>query len=419
MNFKNKFVENFLSLTVLRGLTLIVPLITYPYLIRVLGSEVYGLVMWAWSIVNFFILFINFGFNLSVTKYVAIHKEDKKKLSEIVSTTIATKFFLFVVAFLAFLILLYTVPKMTQNKELFFWTFALTLGETMMPIWYFQGIEKMKYTAVITSFVKIGFAILVFLIIQKQDDYLKVPILYALASMVSALFAYYLIFIRDKNSLILPKITNVLFYIKDSAALFVSSSIYLLRESLIIVFIENYLGLSAVALFDIAQKFTNILLTPFHILSSVLFPHMSHAKNFSLLKKIMLYSSLFASFLFTLVYLFSSQIAILMYGGDGIVAQYTLIILASSVVFKNLTALLATDVIVVGGKQHKLFISSLVDISMFFVILYFLFYLNYLSLIAVAWAVVMMSAINVMVLLYFSKDILSMNLTKKTTKEKK
>ena len=390
----------------LRVLTLIVPLVTYPYLIRVLGTEEYGLIIWAWSIVNFFILFINFGFDLSVTKYIAIHKNNKEKLSEIISTTIVTKILLFLLAFLIFLILLFNIPKMAQNKELFLLTFALTIGETMMPIWYFQGIEKMKYTAMITSFVKIGFAILVFLIIKEQDDYLKVPVLYALASIISALFAYYLIFVKDNNRLILPKKSNIFFYIKDSIALFLSSSISVLKDSLLIVFIENFIGLSAVAYFDIVQKFINILITPFHIVATVLFPHLSKTKDFTLLKKVMGTTTLVALVFIGLVWIFDTHITQLLYGKPDEQIQQLLKIMIFSILFANLASLLGTDGLVVAGRNRKLFIASLIGAIIFVTMLLFLWSAHYTALVTIAFIVIVTYLFDTLIRWYFLKGLL-------------
>jgi len=94
-------IRNFSYLSILKVVTLVVPLITYPYLLQVLGSKNYGLVVWVWSISNFFIVFVNFGFDLNITKYISIHKRNKTKVSEIVSTTISAKLFLFMMALLS------------------------------------------------------------------------------------------------------------------------------------------------------------------------------------------------------------------------------------------------------------------------------------------------------------------------------
>jgi PST family polysaccharide transporter len=404
--FKNKFIENFFSLTVLRVLTLIVPLVTYPYLIRVLGSESYGAVMWTWSIVNFFILFINFGFNLSVTKYISIHREDSKEVSKIVSTTIMTKFLLFIISTMLFTLLVFSIPKMAENSELFFLTFLLTIGETMMPIWYFQGIEQMKYTAIITSFVKLFFTVLVFVVIENPDDYLKIPLLYAFASFLSALFAYYIIFYKHNIQIIRPKLVDITFYIKDSVALFLSSSISVIKDSLTIIFIENYIGLSAVAFFDIAQKFVNILLTPFHIVATVLFPHMSKTKNFELLKKTMLYTTLVAIGFYLLTYAFDDSIVSLLYGKRNEVVESILYILSFSIIFANLASLLGTNGLVVVSRNKKLFLSSFYGFLFFIGVLLFLSSFQKLEIVYIAYSIVVTYMVDMLVRIWYMRDIL-------------
>ena len=406
---KKKFIDNFLSLSLLRILTLIVPLITYPYLIRVLGSEKYGLVMWAWSIDYFFIIFVNFGFNLSVTKYISIHRDNKKKISEIVSTTLATKNLLFIVSLLFFLIMVNTIPKIEEHKELFIYTFTLTLGETLMPIWYFQGIEKMRYTAMITAFVKIGFAALVFIVVKNQSDYLKVPLMYASASLISALIAYYLIFFKHNIQLVRPKVYDIIYYIKDSSALFLSSSLSIIKDSLTIVFIEKFLGLSAVAYFDIAQKFVNILITPFHILASVLFPHISKTKDFILLKKVILISSLVAIFLYILTFVFRYQIVWLLSGKENIQLEILLSILSLSVIFANIASLLGTNGLVIAGRNKKLFLSSLYGTIFYLILLTVLILFSKLSILAVAICVVIGYVVDMFFRWYFLDGIIWQN----------
>jgi len=403
---KKKFIENFLSLSLLRVFTLVVPLVTYPYLIRTLGSEKYGLVMWAWSIVSFFILFINFGFDLSVTKYISINRDNKNKISEIVSTTLAAKNLLFFISFLFFLIILNIIPQMEKHTKLFLYTFSLTLGETLMPIWYFQGIEKMRYTAIITAFVKIGFAALVFIIIKNQNDYLKVPILYAIASLISALIAYYLIFSKDNIHLIKPKIYNIIYYIKDSVALFFSSSLSVIKDNLTIIFIEKFLGLSVVAYFDIAQKFVNILITPFHILASVLFPYISKTKDFKLLKKVTLISSIVAIILCVLTFIFKNKIVQFLYGKENNQIEILLSVLSLSIIFANISSLLGTNGLIVARRNKKLFLSSLYGTVFYVCFLIGLVLFSKISVVNVAICVIIGYIIDMCFRGYYLKGIL-------------
>jgi PST family polysaccharide transporter len=295
---------------------------------------------------------------------------------------------------------------MAEHSELFFLTFLLTIGETMMPIWYFQGIEQMKYTAIITSFVKLFFTVLVFVAIQSQDDYLKIPLLYAFASFLSALFAYYIIFYKHKIQIIRPKLVDITFYIKDSVALFFSSSISVIKDSLTIIFIENYIGLSAVAFFDIAQKFVNILLTPFHIVATVLFPHMSKTKNFELLKKTMVYTTLVAIGLYILTYIFDDSIVGLLYGKRNEVVESILYILSFSIIFANLASLLGTNGLVVVSRNKKLFLSSFYGFLFFIGVLLFLSFFQKLEIIYIAYGIVVTYMVDMLVRVWYMKDIL-------------
>ena len=403
---RNKFIENFFSLASLRLFTIVVPIITFPYLVRVLGSEKYGLVMWAWSIINFFILFVNFGFGLSVTKYIAIHKNNKEKISEIISTTLLAKIILFILSLLVFISLIYLLPKMQENRILFMYTFLFVFGEMLMPLWYFQGIEEMKYTAIITAFIKIFFTILVFLVIKKESDFIIVPLLYASSSILSALFAYYIIYIQHEIRFKKTTFSKALFFIKDSVALFMSSSISVIKDSLTILFVEHFLGLSAVAFFDIAQKYVNILITPFHIISSVLYPFMAKTKNFNVLKQTIAYTTLVAIIFIVISYFFDSNIVQLIYGKNNNQIRELLNILVCSIIFSNLASLLGTNGLVVVGKNNKLFLSSLFGMILYLVILIIFVYLNQLSLTTIAIGVIVGYAIDALYRYFYLKEFL-------------
>ena len=110
-NFKNFFndnkvvISNYFSLTILQAANYILPLVILPFLVRVLGAEKFGLVMFAQSLCVFLVVFVDYGFNISGTREIAIHKEDKAKISEIFSAIMIIKMGLILTAlFLLFII---------------------------------------------------------------------------------------------------------------------------------------------------------------------------------------------------------------------------------------------------------------------------------------------------------------------------
>ena len=140
---------NFSYLSILQVFTILFPLLTYPYLLRVIGLELYGVIVFAQSIIIYISLVINFGFNMSSAKDVAIHKEDKEKLSRIVSTTYISKFILWVICGVGYLVVIKTFDFFREYYWVYYLSYLLTFNELLLPTWFFQGIEKMKFITIV------------------------------------------------------------------------------------------------------------------------------------------------------------------------------------------------------------------------------------------------------------------------------
>lgn len=92
-------VHNTTYLSVLEILKMVMPFVALPYLISTVGADKYGLVVFAQAIISYFIIFINFGLDVSAVKNVSINRSDNEKLSEVVSSVLIIKAFLFILSF--------------------------------------------------------------------------------------------------------------------------------------------------------------------------------------------------------------------------------------------------------------------------------------------------------------------------------
>lgn len=143
---RNKTIlANFSYLSLLQVFAILFPLLTYPYLLRVIGLELYGVIIFAQSIINYVSLVINFGFNMSGARNVAIYKQDRARLSRIVTSIYWCKFILWLVCLVLYLSVISMVPFFEDHYWVYVLSFLLTFNELLLPIWFFQGIEKMKY----------------------------------------------------------------------------------------------------------------------------------------------------------------------------------------------------------------------------------------------------------------------------------
>ena len=189
-------ISNFSYLSVLQLFQLLLPLITYPYLIRVLGKENYGVVVVSNAIISYLSVFINFGFEISETKQISVDRDNAKKVSEIISTVFTIKIVFTFLAILGLLILLVVIPELNKHKSLYMASIAILLDVAVNPRFYFQGTEKMKFITYLMISSKLIFLILTFVVIKTPAHYILVPLLTGAGALLSSIVGVIIISLK-------------------------------------------------------------------------------------------------------------------------------------------------------------------------------------------------------------------------------
>ena len=186
---KKRLVSNFLSLSVLQGANYLLPLITLPYLVRVLGPERFGLVVFVQAFIQYFVIFTDYGFNLSAAREISIHRTDKQKVSEIFCSVMAIKSALTVLSFIILCAVVFSFTKFKGEWRIYFLAFGVVIGQAIFPVWLFQGMERMKYIAFLNILAKTIFTLTVFMFIKHSSDYIYVPLINSVGFLVSGILA--------------------------------------------------------------------------------------------------------------------------------------------------------------------------------------------------------------------------------------
>lgn len=215
---RKTLISNFLSLSSLQALNMILPFITLPYLVRILGIENFGLINFVLSIIMYFNILISFGFELSATREISINKNNLEKVSEIFSSIMIIKFLLFSFSFLILTILVLSIEKFNNDIILFYITFSIVFGNMIFPSWLFQGMEKMKYITYINVVSKSIFTILIFVMVKDENDFIYVPLLNGLGAIIGGVYSLYLAFKFFNIKFKIPSKSIILGYFKDSSS---------------------------------------------------------------------------------------------------------------------------------------------------------------------------------------------------------
>ena len=326
--FSNKkLVENFSYLTLLQFLNLLLPLVSYPYLVRTLGTSIYGKIVFATAILNYFTIFVSFGFSTSATKDVSVNRDNKEKLGEIISSVLILRLILFIITLFLVGCLLFLFEDANNNKLLYLASLWVCLSEVLFPSFYFQGIEKMKYISIISFVVRLISTALLFVYVNTKDDYLMVPLLNLLSVLIAGVISFRIILVSHKIKLSIPDYTVIKGYFIDSMPIFLSNASIQVYVSTNKVLIGVFLGMTEVSYYDLAEKLLNILKIPQMILGQALFPKVSLEKNTSFLKKIFKYSIILNILLFAGLAVFVDQIIVLIAGKEMLSAKWVVIIL--------------------------------------------------------------------------------------------
>jgi PST family polysaccharide transporter len=160
-----------LLLYVVQFSSYLMPLITLPYLARVLSPEKFGLVAYSQSMMWYFVTLTDYSFNLSATRRVAIHRDDKEELSRIFSSVMTAKTLLTLLGFAILMGTVFAIPKLRANWVLFPLSFLTVTGSWLFPLWLFQGLQRLEQLAIRDFLAKLLGIIALFVLVHRDSDY--------------------------------------------------------------------------------------------------------------------------------------------------------------------------------------------------------------------------------------------------------
>ncbi|PZX58488.1 PST family polysaccharide transporter [Algoriphagus ratkowskyi] len=166
---KNKSIQNFLFLAIIQSSNVLISIISMPLLIQGIGVDQFGLVNLALSIIILLNIMVGFGYNLSAPREVAISQNDKKALSHLVSNVFSAKILL--AGFATFLILVgvFGLNLFKEYQVILVYSVFLLFSEATLPLWFFQGMEKMKLISIANVFSKLLFLMGIVLFIHSPE----------------------------------------------------------------------------------------------------------------------------------------------------------------------------------------------------------------------------------------------------------
>ncbi len=372
---KRVLTENFIAVGLTQIISYVIPLITLPYLARVLGAEKFGLVFWAQACVQYFIILTDFGFNLSAVKEISINRDNNERISEIFNSVLTAKFLLIILSLLLMTIIVFSFPKFRSEYLLFYLTFFMVIGNAIYPIWFFQGIEHMKYITFLNIVAKCIFLALILIFIKSPDDYMFVALLNSLGFIVAGILGLYFAIKRFGVKIFVPKVQSVIEQTKFSSEFFLSR-VAVCAYSNTNAFVLGIIASPViVGYYTAAEKIYQAMRSLCDPIAQVMYPHVAKEQNLKVFKKIFYPTMFFLGIMSITMFVFAKDFTLIFYGEQMLLSYKILRIFCVTLLFSFTLGLIGYPVLAGLGHSkeanYSIVVASVCHISMLLILLYF------------------------------------------------
>lgn len=387
-------IENFFSLSILNALNVLLPLVTLPYILHVVGKANYGAYSYVYTVLQYVIMFSTYGFNFSATKQISQYRDDKEAVSRIYNAVIACKGVIAILLSVLLFLSSRIVFKDEAGQLMFLYGLGMVVGDIFTPVWLFQGMEKMKYMTLVNASSKVLFTVLIFIVVRERDDFGLLILLnsfgYLLAGLLSLILVYRQFHIRFCRT----TIKELLFQIKEGGAVFGSTFGMNLYRNANVIILKQFVSDDLVGIYSAAEKVIKGFQSLISPAAQALFPHLSLRfkgktvkDNVKLLRKISIPFTAVVVAVTVGVYLFAPMISNILCGKEFVACVPLIRIMTLVILFGEINYLLGIVGLINMDGQRYFFRSVL--ITGIFSVVFMLLMTPCHGVYAAAWAMSM------------------------------
>lgn len=378
MNRKvNSIQFNYVMNMILTIATILFPIISFPYVSRVLGPDGVGRVSFAMSIVSYFSMIAQLGIPTYGIRECAKLRDDKERLSEFVKEIIVINIIICVITYVLFFAFLFSVERFRTEKVLFICMSCAILFNSMGLEWLYKGLEEYGYITKRSVFFKLIAFIGMFVLIKTEADVLEYGILTIFASVGSNFCNW--INVKKLVSIKGVKVNSLKRHMRPIVVFFmisIATTIYTNLDNVMLGFMTND---NEVGFYTAATKVKAALVSIVASLGTVLLPRASYyieqkweAEFFDLSKKSMEFTMIIALPLTVYFTEFARETILVLSGNEYMHSVPVMIALMPTIVFIGATNIIGMQILVPMGREKLFFFSVLGGAVVDFLVNYFL-----------------------------------------------
>ena len=383
-NFNSKVVENTTMLYLYTFAKIIFPLITLPYLTRVLSLNTYGMVSFVKAYMVYIQLFVDFGFILSSVKEIVRANKNNELIGLIVGQTIVAKIILSCISIVVTFFLIFMIDTLQDNILFTFLSLLVIVVSSFLLDFLFHGIEEMKIFTFSFILMKAISTLLIILLVKKDSHVLLIPVFDLLSSLVAILYTWTKI--KELNILIrFESLKKSIFMIKESLTYFLSNVATTAFGAFNTLLIGMVMSNDQVAVWSVALYVISAINALYSPIVNGIYPNMIRTKSITFIKKTLFIFMPIVIIGSTFLFLLSDFVIFVMAGEQYAQASLILKLLIPVLVFSFPSMILGWPTLGVIGKEKEVMFTTVITAIVQVSGLLLIVYIGEISLIQVAF----------------------------------
>lgn len=337
-NKENVVVKNTTMLYIMNIAKLILPLVTLPYLTRVLSKDCYGVVSYVKAVMQYMQIVVDFGFLLSATKDIVNARDDRTELAQVIGDTLLAKLFLVTGALFVLVVLIGVIPILRANALFTLLSFTVVALTCLLMDFLFRGLEQMQVITVRYVVMRLISTVLTFVFVKEDSDMLWIPALDILGSLVAIAMVFREMKKRDIR-IRMTGLRSAWRKLKESAVYFLSSMASTTFTALNTLLIGLFIDVQQIAEWSVCMQMVSAVQAMYTPVTDGIYPHMVKTRDWHLIRRVakIFMPLIAAGCVFTF---FAAEYALLLVGGEKYVTAVPLLRAFIPLLFVSFPAML-------------------------------------------------------------------------------
>lgn len=258
------------------------PLIVIPFLITQCGEEGLGKIGVGFSMALILNAIIDYGSYIIGVREIAINRDNLTVLNQKVNAIYGSKFMLLALVLIVFSILFFTIPFFSREKETFFLSLVIVIGQCFNPAWFFQGVENFKWISFINILSKAIYLAGVFFFINDKSDYIYVNLFFGLGLLISSWIGFFWLLYKFKFTITVAGLKKGKTIIIEEFSFSISQFFLSIHQYFPIVIVSYVLGDFAAGQYRVIDQVLSLFKTYLNMIFYFVYANICHELNKSL-----------------------------------------------------------------------------------------------------------------------------------------